>query len=146
MSWISCTSSLQTLITSTLDLHAYMLCLWRILADLPLRLGVDEATTAAVRLGRATASHSGRTVTTKLAAEAEEDGSEEVAGQGSPSEAHEVTTNTGLLPGRAEGIASLDDPDAGVMLVRCHVENVIACARLTSSESRLGSGRIERRK
>jgi hypothetical protein len=51
-------------------------------------------------------------VTSELAAEAEEDGSEEEASPRRPGESHEVATNVRFLAGGAECITSLDDPSA----------------------------------
>jgi hypothetical protein len=72
-----------------------------VLANLPLRLGVNEASTAAVRLGGTSASHARRAgaVATKTATEAEGDGGQEEAGDGCPGEGHEVASDVGFVAG-----------------------------------------------
>ena len=113
MSWISyvrsniTTSFVRSYFKSSLSSR-------RIVAHLPLRLGVDEAATAAVRLGGAGSSHTRRAgaVTTKFSPEAEEDGGQEEASHGCPGESHEVTADVGFRAGRAEGVAALDNPYA----------------------------------
>lgn len=92
--------------------------LWGVLACLPLRLGVNEATTAAGRLCRARAAHSRRAVAAQLPAETEEDGGQEVGSHRSPCKAHEVAADVGIFAGRAESIATLDDPGAACMLAQ----------------------------
>jgi hypothetical protein len=93
--------------------HNLVLHLRGVVTRLPLRLSVDKATAAAVRLGRASSAHAARsTVTSELAAEAEEDGSQEEASPGRPGKSHEVATNVCFLAGGAECITSLDDPSA----------------------------------
>ena len=86
----------------------------RVIAHLPLRLSVDEAAAAAVRLGGAGSSHTRRAgaVTTKFSTEAEEDGGQEEASHGCPGETHEITADVGFRAGRAEGVAALDNPYA----------------------------------
>jgi hypothetical protein len=85
--------------------------LWGVVTSLPLRLSVDEAAAAAVRLGRARSSHTGRFLTTQTSAKAEGDGGQEEAGHGCPGESHEVAADMGFIAIRAEGVATFDDPD-----------------------------------
>jgi hypothetical protein len=73
--------------------------LWRILANLPLRLSINEAATAAIRLGGAGASDTRGTIPAKFPSETEEDSGQKEAGHGSPGEGHKIATNASLLVG-----------------------------------------------
>jgi hypothetical protein len=84
---------------------------WGILANLPLRLCVDKAATATIRLCGASTPDAGCTITAKFSSKTEKDRGQEEAGHGGPSETHEIATNVGFLIGRAKGITTLDNPD-----------------------------------
>jgi hypothetical protein len=70
-----------------------------VLANLPLRLSVNEAAPTAVRLCRTRSAHRRGAVTTKTSTKAEEDCGQEEARRRGPSKPHEVATNVGFKAG-----------------------------------------------
>lgn len=115
---------------TSITLHTTWNHLWRVLALLP--LGVNEASTAAVRLCRARTAYARRAVAAQLSAEAKEDGGEEVGCYGAPCKAHKVAANVGVLTSGAEDIATLDDPDAVDILMGFHRWWIHVYVKLTS--------------
>lgn len=91
--------------------------------DAPLALGVDEAAAAAGAAGALLAAEVGllraaaALVLADAAADAEEDGRDEEAGECGPGEAVGVAAEAGILSGGAEGVAADDGPGAVVLLV-----------------------------
>jgi len=84
--------------------------------DAPLALGVDEAAAAAGAAGALLAAEVGllgaaaALVLADAAADAEEDGRDEEAGECGPGEAVGVAAEAGILSGGAEGVAADDGP------------------------------------
>ena len=90
----------------------------------PLRLAVDEAASAPVALGAAFPAEVrgprvvGAFALAHRAANAEEDGGDQVAGHGRPGEGVGFDTDAGSLIVAAEGVACLDCPCTARLLVR----------------------------
>ena len=81
-----------------------------VVLDPPLAISVHEASAAPVALGRATTADARRAVTTERAAEAEQHGCDQEAGERGPGKGQQVAANGGFEAGGAEGVAALDDP------------------------------------
>lgn len=80
----------------------------------PLAVSVHKAGAALVALSGATTADTRRAVTTKHAAKAEQDSSEEEACERSPGKSEQVASNASILSRGAEGVTALDNPGTSI--------------------------------